>query len=300
MPISFEGLANNDNTYGNNRRTSKFWRPTSGDNVVRILPPDLRYFKEDINYFTYVYTNHFIPIDKGQFEVFRCLRDSPENPKCPACQFFFKHRKSENEDVAKMAGRFNSSPRHIMNVIVLEQEGASDVPEGVQVFECGPGVYDDIKLYAANKRYGDIFHPKEGRNMIIHLTPGNEHKTGRNQYNVNPDDGNTSIVHLLGEDWKERIAALESNIPEFPTLEYVQGVVDTAMDLVGLQESPRGKVSAGSPVSPPKAAEEDDSIQIDDDEDDLLMTAEDGGDKEDEFAALDDFDGLLDDDDLGF
>lgn len=316
MGIDFEGLKNNDNTYGK-RSSFNRWKPSAGENVVRILPPTMRYFKEDINYFSEVFNNHFVSLGKNQFEVFRCLRDHPETTKCPACTFFFKYKDNPKEELSQMAYRFNSSVRHIMNVIVVETEGG-DAPEGVQVYECGPGVYDDIKLYAENKRYGDIFHPKEGRNMIIHLTPGKEHKTGRNQYNVNPDIDSSSVVHLLGDDWKNKINSLEDEVPEFPSEDYIYQVIETAAEIIGVDPKlpgRKGVVSPGTDVSPPKREVEDDpddEFVIDDDD---VFGDEDTPVKKDppfdvdeddvvEDSAEDDledeFEGLLDDDDLDF
>lgn len=293
MGIDFEGLKNNDNVFGNRKGGFSRWKPSAGDNVIRILPPSLEYFETDIAYFTYVFNNHFVRLGKDQFEVFRCLRDSEERVDCPACTFFFKYRKDENDNVAKMASRFNSSVRHIMNILVVETESGDD-SEGVQVYECGPGVYEDIKTIIQNGRYGDILDPEEGRNVIVNLTPRNapNNNTNYNQYSVNPDGSPSDIRPLLPEDWKDKIDALEGHVADMPEVEYVERVVATAADLVDLDLPGTRKVRPATPVSPPSDSldDEDEEIQLDDD--DVL------GEEPNEVDG--EFDDLLDDEDLDF
>lgn len=231
MPLDFDALNKKKN-----QRLGQGWTPDPGDNEVRVLPPTSDYFTELIGFIGYEFRNHFISLEGQDLEVFRCLRD--DDQKCPACQFYYGHRNDNDPGVSKIADKFNPSRRFVMNIIDL-----SDPSAGIQSYQCGPSVHNEILKFVANENWGDCLDPEEGRNFTITLTPGNQNPTGYNQYDVMPAPNPSSVVHHLPEGWKDALDALQSDVPEIPSREQVESVVNSG------KEQAFGDSRTGNPAS---------------------------------------------------
>lgn len=216
MPLDFDGLNKKKN-----ERVGFGWSPDPGDNDIRVLPPTSDYFTDMIAFIAEEYRNHFVRLDGRDLEVFRCLRDFDE--KCPACAFHYDHKNDKDEDVAEVAKKFRPSTRFAFNIIDMAEPGA-----GIQTYECGPSVHNEILKYAANEQWGDVLNPEEGRNFTVTLTPANQSKTGYNSYDVMPSPQQTSVLHHLPEDWKEQLDALAGDVPERPDSDRVRSFVSEA------------------------------------------------------------------------
>lgn len=212
MPLDFDELNRKKN-----RRFGAGWKPDAGDNEVRILPPTSRYFTDLIGFIAYEFRNHFIQLPGQDTRVKRCLRDFDE--KCPACSFYYESRNNDDPAVAEIAREYKPSTRFVFNIIDI-----SDANSGIQTYECGPSVHNEVLKYAANEKWGDVLDPEEGRNFTITKTPGTQKEW--TSYSVMPGPNPVSVVHHLPEGWKDELDALEGEVPERPSQGELEGLMN--------------------------------------------------------------------------
>ena len=65
MPTDFEGLKDKIN------RSGAGWKPQSGDNRIRLLPPTPRWFEESLAEISYQFRTHFVRLEGRDLAVFR-------------------------------------------------------------------------------------------------------------------------------------------------------------------------------------------------------------------------------------
>lgn len=204
-PLDLEGLKKK-----RARRTSQGWTPKDGDNLIRLLPHTSKYFEASLDDFALEFRTHFLRAEGMDVAVYRCPRDKKE--QCPFCEIVRKHRESADPAVKQVTDQIRASERHLMNIIDL-----NDVAAGIQGYESGPSVYDDILSFVSNPAWGDILSPDQGRNITLNLTPGAKSRSGYNTYNVQPHPAQTDITPHLPAEWKVKIDELQGFVPNYPT-----------------------------------------------------------------------------------
>lgn len=204
MALNYDALKNKQA-----RRTTQGWTPKEGDNILRIFPHTQRYFTESLDDFAIEFRSHFLKAEGMDTEVVRCLRDS--KVPCGFCEAYKKIKDAADPAVKKIADQLKSSERHLLNVMNL-----NDAAAGMQVFECGPKVYDGFLSYVANPSWGEVLHPEVGRNFTLKLTPQGKTRSGFNEYHVEPHPQNTSILPNLTADWLEKLDRLADSVPKYP------------------------------------------------------------------------------------
>ena len=200
------------------------WKPREGENHVRILPPTADYFEnpEDLEDLAVSYKIHFFRIEGRPTEVSRCLNDLPVRQKCPACDAWRAHRKSEDPGLKEMAKDISPSDQYLFNMIDL-----NNLPAGLQIWTSNWTCWDKIMEIGANPAWGDVVSPSEGVNFIVNKTPGNKTRTGYPSYSVMPDPNRTTIVPVLDEieGWKETLDNISSQISEAKTQEEIKSLL---------------------------------------------------------------------------
>lgn len=200
------------------------WKPREGENHVRILPPTSDYFEnpEDLEDLAVSYKIHFFRIEGRPTEVSRCLNDLPVRQKCPACDAWRSHRKSEDPGLKEMAKDISPSDQYLFNMIDL-----NNLPAGLQIWTSNWTCWDKIMEIGANPAWGDVVSPSEGVNFIVNKTPGNKTRTGYPSYSVMPDPNRTTIVPVLDEidGWKETLDNIHSQISEAKSPEEIKSLL---------------------------------------------------------------------------
>lgn len=189
---------------------SKGWQPKDGTNAVRILPPSSKYYTETLHDFAIEFFVHFVKVDGEQTRVFRCFRDGATRRECPVCTASRYYKDTADPGLSKLADSVKRKERHVMNVLDLYKPDL-----GVQTYETGPQVYNDIMDFASNVMWGDLFNPEAGRNWIINMTPANKSAKGWNDYKVQPDPNLTNVVGMLPQDWLTQLDQLENAVAEY-------------------------------------------------------------------------------------
>lgn len=204
MPTDLDGLRNRVA-----RRATRGWSPREGDNLVRILPHTSKYFTESPADIAIEFHSHFMKAEGSDTEVLRCLRDKRE--KCAICETIKKYKESADPVLKKVLEQIRSSERHLFNIVNL-----NDMAAGIQAYESGPKLYDEVMGFIANPAWGDMVSPKDGRNWTIHMTPQGKSRSGYQEYKLQPHPEKTDITVHLPTGWVETIDNLETSVASYP------------------------------------------------------------------------------------
>jgi len=202
------------------QRTDRF-NMKDGDNYIRILPPSIEYFSDDLDYISYEFLTHFNLGTEGDFKAEICPKTVGKSHKCPICEAVYKLYKTNTAEDKTLASSLRAKVRHIFNVIDLD-----DVDKGVQVLETGPKIYEKILVFATNPKYGDLLDLDKGRNITITRTPGKETSSGYTEYDVIPDPDVTSIREKLTKNFKETIVLLSKQVPVPKSYDELKAVLE--------------------------------------------------------------------------
>ncbi len=203
MAINVEKLAQKK------ARQGRGWQPKEGNNIIRILPPSSDYFGDvPLNDFAVEYHVHFLKVEGEEMKVTRCYKNAKK--ECPACALRRQYRNTEDPGMKKLVDQIKQNERHLLNILDLQ-----NLPAGVQVYECGYMVYQQILDYAANPMWGDVFNPQAGRNFMLELIPAQRSRNGWNQYKAQPDPNVTNIMQYLPEGWMQQLDTLKDNVAEY-------------------------------------------------------------------------------------
>ena len=178
------------------------------DNYLRLLPPSIDYFSEDVDYIAYEFLVHFNLGIEGDKKAEVCPKTLGKNQKCPICEAVYKLYKTNSVEDRTLAGSIRAKMRYIFNVLNLE-----DLDKGVQVLEIGPKIYEKIVIFETNKKYGDLLDIDKGRNITITKTSAKESSSGYVEYDLIPDPDITSIRTKLPKNYKESITLLKKQVP---------------------------------------------------------------------------------------
>lgn len=146
-----------------------FYKPKSGQNVLRFLPPP-----EGKNSPFVVSYQHWITLPDGSRSNLNCARMISKQ-RCPVCEKMDDLLRSGNEVDFKAASEFKPKLRVFANIIDREDEA-----KGVQVFGFGKSVLDQLVSIRKDTRAGgdftdiddgfDIILTKKGEGMKTEYT----------------------------------------------------------------------------------------------------------------------------------
>ncbi|MCK9596741.1 hypothetical protein M0R19_06115 [Candidatus Pacearchaeota archaeon] len=182
------------------------WAPKENENSIRILPagsapPLSRTFYVE-------YFKHY-NIGQGDVTSFFCPQQIAKKP-CPICDLVKNLYETKDSDDKQLANSIRAKSRFYMNIIDLK-----DVTKGVQIFEAGIMLFEDILSYFVNiPKYGDILNPKEGRNFTLIYTPREKSATGFaiSRVQIDIDKSPIPSFKLLEKlhDFKKEVLVLNS------------------------------------------------------------------------------------------
>jgi len=212
-----------------------------GVNLLRVLPPDMKYFMEDIDYIAHRYLTHWGIGPEGAPPV-TCARSQDDSNSCPICDKIRVLKR--NPAFEKVVNDIYPRSRYLLNVLDV------NAPEkGVQWMETGPKIYREILKYALDPEYGDILDLDKGRNFKVTYTPGSKHSSGYNQYDTIPSASESSVRSLLTEGWKTKVAGLFESMRTPPSIEELEELA-RSIDSPIMDELPPSKPKTQQAPSP--------------------------------------------------
>ena len=136
---------------GGNSGGAKFWKPSEGENVIRILPsPDGDPFK----HFHFHY-------NVGEKAGFLCLKKN-FGDDCPVCDFVSKLYNDGDDESRQLARKLVAKSRFFSPVLVRGEEA-----EGVKVWGYSKTVYENLLQLVLNPDYGDITDAHNGTDLVL-------------------------------------------------------------------------------------------------------------------------------------
>lgn len=227
------------------RQGGRGWSPEEGPNDVRFLPPESRYFEEDIGDIAIGFNLHLFRQEGFDTEASRCLRDKHEY--CPACEIAAQFRDDEQDPaLAKQAEDVRRFPRYAFNIVDLDEPDL-----GVQPYVGPKGIWEDLIEYMGNPKWGDIFHPKTGRDITITKTPGSKNPSGYPSYSVQPDPNTRDRIDLLPDGWKSDLDELKFAVTDYMDEEDMLRILDRMgfpVDAPGVEDEEPGGEDPGKPT----------------------------------------------------
>ena len=125
---------------GGNGSGVKFWKPSDGENVIRILPsPDGDPFK----HFHFHY-------NVGEKAGFLCPKKN-FGDDCPVCDFVSKLYNDGDDESRQLARKLVAKSRFFSPVVVRGEDN-----EGAKVWGYSKTVYENLLQLVLNPDYGDI------------------------------------------------------------------------------------------------------------------------------------------------
>jgi len=180
-----------------NARTSQFWRPSDGDQTIRIVPTaDGDPFKEYWFHYNVGKNSGFLSPKKNFGE------DDPLDS-------FVRQLFNEGTDESvKMAKNLMARQRFFSPVIVRGEED-----KGVRIWGYGKTVYEQLLNLVLNPEYGDITDPEAGTDLMLNY--GKPSGASFPQTKLMPSRRTSTICPNISSE--ECVKLLES-IPDFGTL----------------------------------------------------------------------------------
>jgi len=179
-----------------------FWQPKKGLNHVRFMPP----WAADQKRFWFETTVHWA-VGPGR-TVVHCNRDIGQ--PCFLCDEVARLQESGHPGQVKLAEDMGASTRILFNIVDM------DHPEqGVQLFESGPQIFEQVVTYFGDPEWGDMSDPDKGYIITIDRT-----EQSPQYYQVRPGR-ETGAIKDRG--WLENLQDL-SKIRKVLTFEQQQAV----------------------------------------------------------------------------
>ena len=207
-------LSNSQNRTSGKSNDTK-WRPSEGDQTIRILPTsDGDPFKE-FHFHYNVGKNPGILCPKKNY-----------GDHCPICDFasqLWRDGVDSNSDQSKNAAKKLFARKRYYSPILVRGQEAS----GVKVWAYGKTAYETLLGYVLDADYGDITDPETGTDLVLNYnvpgTPGSFPKTQlkpRRRPSVLCDDAIASCDELL-----ESVPDIEAQFTKH-TSEEIQAMMD--------------------------------------------------------------------------
>lgn len=140
-----------DKLQNKNTRQNMLWKPSPGNQTVRILP----YKENPSNPFIEL----FFHFDFGGKNFVSPMSFGDDDP---IYEFAMNLRKSGDRDSYIQSKKFEPKMRTYVPVLVRGEEG-----EGIKYWSFGKQVYEQLLGYIADPDYGDITHPETGRDVVV-------------------------------------------------------------------------------------------------------------------------------------
>lgn len=155
MALDFDALRKKLNTLqGQNNRSTATWKPAEGKTIIRIIPwkgnPDFPFIELLFHYLG------------GKTQLSPMTAGKPD----PIAEFADKLRSTNSKDDWELARNFTPKQRTFVPVIVRGEED-----KGVRFWGFGKTVYKELATIMNDGDYGDITHPKTGRDITVTFTP---------------------------------------------------------------------------------------------------------------------------------
>jgi len=145
-----------DSESGGKKSDNAFWRPTEGDQEIRLVPT------EDGDPFK-VFHFHYNLGDDVRGGVLCPKRQFGD--ACPVCEFASQLWKEGTDESKKMAKSLFVRQRFFTPVIVRGEEEA-----GVRIWGYGKTIYEALLGYVLNPDYGDITEVQSGVDFTLTYT----------------------------------------------------------------------------------------------------------------------------------
>ena len=199
MAINLDKMRNKLSSIQNRggSRTSQFWRPTDGDQSIRIVPtPDGDPFKEFWFHYNVGKNAGFLSPKKNFGE------DDPLDA-------FVRQLFNEGtEESIKMAKNLMARQRFFSPIIVRGEED-----KGVRLWGYGKQVYTQLLELVLNPEYGDITVPESGTDLVLNY--GKPAGMAFPQTKIMPSRRTSEICKDITP---EECAALLDSVPDFGTV----------------------------------------------------------------------------------
>ena len=216
MGINLEKMrAKLANLRGNGNDDKNFWRPSDGDQDIRIVPtPDGDPFKE--MWFHY---------NLGNNAGFLCPKRNFSDT-CPVCDFasqLWREGVDNNDDDSKKLAKSLFVRQRFFSPVMVRGEEES----GVRIWGYGKMAYENLLTLVLNPEYGDITDAETG--TALTLTYGKPPGASFPQTKLVPRRRSSPLCEDMTPD---RCAELLDSIPEFEglfdrkTTEQVESMLD--------------------------------------------------------------------------
>lgn len=136
---------------GNGGGGNLYWKPSEGEQVIRVVP----YKENPSNPFIEMYFHYGFG---GETLVSPASFGDPD----PIYEFSQKLRKQGDDESYKQSKKFEPKMRTHLPIIVRGEED-----QGIRYWGFGKTVYEDLLGYMADPDWGDITHPKTGRDIKL-------------------------------------------------------------------------------------------------------------------------------------
>ena len=186
----------------------KYWVPTEGKNIIRILPP---WNDKGLFYFTGVL--HYGFSHDGRDRAYPCLLSLGESD-CPVCDLVETLKDSTALDDKKLAKRMQPKTKHYLNILDKKRKSKS-----VQIYGCGSGILRRLCGYLSDPDWGDITDPEEGYDVVLERK-GSGFET-RYEVRLRPKPTPIGV-----EDWIGKLHDLSSEVIEPISYKELKSIVE--------------------------------------------------------------------------
>ncbi len=204
---------------GGKKSDNAFWRPTEGDQEIRIVPT------EDGDPFK-VYHFHYNLGTEVRGGVLCPKRQFGE--ACPICEFASKLWQEGTDESKKMAKNLFVRQRFFSPVVVRGEEEA-----GVRIWGYGKTIYEALLGYVLNPDYGDITEVETGVDFTLTYTLPKT-KGAFPQTNLVPKRKSSALAKT-----KAQVKEMLEGVPEIESLftkkntDEVQAILESFLDPSG-------------------------------------------------------------------
>lgn len=224
------------------------WKTRVGENRIRVLPPHSSFLDnwEELENLAMPYKMHFFKIEGRPTEASLCLEELKQ--RCPACDTWRIHRRSEDPGLKEMAKQIAPADQYLFNIIDI-----GNIAGGIQRWAANWTCWDKILEIAGNPAWGNVADPASGVNFLVNMTPGSATKSGYNTYSVIPEPTRTSVIAILDtiENWQAALDTLEHQ-----KTEPKEGAeIKTLLAEIGFPGFEQAAPPAAAPQPTPAAAE---------------------------------------------
>lgn len=214
------------------RQHGEYWSPSIGNNNIRIMPP-----KDPDNPIFYAEVDVHWNVGPNNKRV-NCIKASAG--VCPVCEVVEKLRNSKDPIDQALVNDMRSQTRAMMNIVDL---GSPE--KGVQIYECGSRVLQDVLGFFVDPDWGDLTDPERGYNVIIERQGSRQNDT---RYTVRARKSATPIDK---EEWLEQLNDL-NRIAKGGTYDQVKAIL-TGEPVDSEKEAPIDYGTSTTEVSRPAA-----------------------------------------------